>query len=144
MAAAQAEALNQLGKRLAQRGRNKWWAFEGFARVDCCLITDACVIVVDGKCLDGPASTVWFPRRSRVWRLVEAARELAGARQFGVILAADDETAGTVALAAAQTSIDGSYPHLDPGQRTDLGRHLIGFVTPAELAARFGLDNSDR
>lgn len=144
VAAAQAEALTQLGKRLAQRGRNKWWAFEGFARVDCCLITDACVLVVDGKCLDASPSTVWFPRRSRVWRLVEAARELAGERPFAVMLAVDDETAGTAGLAEAEAALEPSFPHLGAAERTDLSRHLVGFVTPAELAARFGLDTSER
>ncbi|MDO8835846.1 MAG: hypothetical protein Q7V01_09625 [Vicinamibacterales bacterium] len=144
VAAAQAEALSQLGKRLAQRGRNKWWAFEGFARVDCCLVTDACVLVVDGKCLDGSPSTVWFPRRTRVWRLVEAVRELAGERQFAVILAVDDDAAGAAALAGAQVSLGDSFPHLDAGARTDLSRHLLGFVTPADLAARFGLEHEER
>lgn len=144
VAAAQAEGLNQLAKRLAQRGRNKWWAFEGFARVDCCLITDACVLVVDGKCLDGSPSTVWLPRRSRVWRHVEAAKELAGDRQYAVILAVEDDAAGAAALAAAQASLDDSFPHLDPAQRTDLSRHLLGFVTGPDIAARFGLDGPGR
>jgi hypothetical protein len=144
VAAAQAEGLNQLGKRLAQRGRNKWWAFEGFARVDCCLITEACALVVDGKCLDGSPSTVWFPLRSRVWRHVEAAKELAGSRQYAVILAVEDEAAGAAALAAAQTSLDGSLPHLDPAQRIDLSRHLLGFVTGHDVATRLGLDGSGR
>ena len=45
----QDEGRRQLGKRLAQRGRNKWWAFEGFSRIDCCLITRQCVLFVGGK-----------------------------------------------------------------------------------------------
>lgn len=141
---AQAEGLNQLGKRLAQRGRNKWWAFEGFARVDCCLITDACVLVVDGKCLDGSPSTVWFPRRHRVWRHVEAAKELAGDRQYAVILAVEDEAAGAAALAAAQTSLDDSLPHLGRAQRADLSRHLLGFVTGPDVVTLLGPDGAGR
>jgi hypothetical protein len=41
---AQQEAERQLAKRAAQRGRQKWWAFEGFTHIDCCLITDRCEV----------------------------------------------------------------------------------------------------
>ena len=44
--AAKEEGLRQLGSRLAQRGRNKWWLFEGFARIDACFITDECVLLI--------------------------------------------------------------------------------------------------
>ena len=47
VAVAQAEGRRQLESRLAQRGRNKWWLFEGFARVSACFVTDECVIVVE-------------------------------------------------------------------------------------------------
>src|SRR3954454_16112516 len=46
---AQAEELRQLDKRLAQRGRNKWWAFEGFSHIDCTLVTADFVLFVEGK-----------------------------------------------------------------------------------------------
>ena len=137
---AQNEGLNQLGKRLAQRGRNKWWAFEGFSHVDCCLITSQCVLFVDGKRTESVSpSTLWFQQRSQLWRNVEAAREFAGQKQFAVILAVENEAEGTTALANAVRSLEGSYPHLDGGQRTELSRHLIGFVTWPEVVARFEL-----
>ena len=137
---AQAEGLKQLGSRLAQRGRNKWWAFEGFSRVDGCFVTDQCVLFVEGTRTDAVSpSTWWFPQRSRLWRTVEAAREFAGSKPFAVMLAVESEVDGATALAAATASLDASYPHLSPEQRVELSRHLIGFVTCPALVSRFGL-----
>ena len=66
---AQNEGRSQLGRRLAQRGRNKWWAFEGFSRIDCCLITSQCVLFVEGKRTESVSpSTLWFQQRSQLWR----------------------------------------------------------------------------
>ncbi len=137
---AQDEGRRQLGKRLAQRGRNKWWAFEGFSRIDCCLITSQCVLFVEGKRTESVSpSTLWFEQRSQLWRNVEAAKEFAGDKQFAVILAVEREADGTTALANAASSLAGSYPHLDSGQRAELSSHLIGFVTWPDVVTKFGL-----
>ena len=137
---AQAEGRRQLSKRLGARGRSKWWAFEGFTHVDCCLITDACVVFVEGKRTEGVSpSTRWFQQRSQVWRNVEAAKEFAGAREFAMILAVEHEADGTTALADGSSSLADSYPHLEPAQRSELDRHLLGFVTWADVVRRFGL-----
>jgi hypothetical protein len=137
---AQEEGLNQFGKRLRQRGRNKWWAFEGFSHIDCCLITGQCVLFVEGTGTESVSpSTLWFQQRRQLWRNVEAAQEFAGDKQFGVILAVEDEAEGATALAEAAGSLDGSYPHLDGGHRAELSRHLIGFVTWPGVVASFGL-----
>jgi hypothetical protein len=138
--AAQAEGVKQLSARLAQRGRSKWWAFEGFTRVDCCLVAADCVLFIEGTPADlFTPSTLWFEQRRRLWRNVEAARELAGTRGFAVILAVENEADGTSALADAAASRSDSYPHLDPAQQHELDRHLLGFVTWAELVTRFSL-----
>jgi len=140
VAQAQAEGLRQLSKRLGARGRSKWWAFEGFTHVDCCLITDTCVLFVEGKNTEAVApSTRWFPQRSQLWRNVEAAKEFAGGREFAVILAVEQEADGIAALAAGAASLAASYPHLEPGERSELDRHLLGFVTWASVVKRFGL-----
>lgn len=137
---AQEVGLNQLRKRLAQRGRNKWWAFEGFSHIDCCLITSQCALFVEGKRTESVSpSTWWFQQRSQLWRNVEAAKEFAGPKQFAVILAVESEADGTTALANAASSLDGSYPHLTNEQRAELSRHLVGFVTWPEVVTRFGL-----
>jgi len=83
---AQDEGRRQIGKRLAQRGRNKWWAFEGFSRIDCCLITSQCVLFVEGKRTESVSpSTLWFDQRSQLWRTVEAGKEFAGDKEFAVL-----------------------------------------------------------
>lgn len=121
--------LELLGQRLAQRGRNKWWAFEGFTRVDCCLISSQCVLFVEAPRTEPAASsTLWFPDRSLLWRNVEAAKELAGVKQFGVILAVETEDEGAEALGDAASTLEKSCPHLEPDERAELSRHLLGFV----------------
>jgi hypothetical protein len=137
---AQEEGLKQLERRLAQRGRRKWWAFEGFSRVDCCLITERCVLFVEGKRTDTvSSSTRWLEKRSQLWRNVEAAREFAGGKQFGVILAVEDELDGSAALDEAMRSLGDSYPHLESGECAELSRHLIGFVTWPDVVRKCGL-----
>ena len=137
---AQTEGLARLSKPLGQHGRRKWWAFEGFSHVDCCLITDQCVLFIEGKRTEAISpSTMWFQQRSQVWRNVEAAKEFAGDKQFAVMLALENEQDGISALAAAEGSLASSYPHLDPDERAQLDRHLLGFVTWAEVVTRFAL-----
>ncbi len=134
------EGLRRFGKRLAQRGRKKWWAFEGFQRVDCCLTTETCVLFVEDRRAEPlPPSTLWFPSRSRLWRNVEAAKEMAGDREFGVILAVDGEADGAGAVNHAAQTLVGSYPHLDGAPRTELAGHFLGFVTWPEVVATFDL-----
>ncbi|HXG90310.1 MAG TPA: hypothetical protein VNJ02_18440 [Vicinamibacterales bacterium] len=134
------EAERQLAKRAAQRGRQKWWLFEGFARVDCCLVTDRCVIVIDAKPAEaGSPSSVWYEGRTQLWRHVEAAKDVAGDKQFAVIVVVETEQEGVAALATAGDTLAASYPHLDVDQQNELSRHLLGFVTLPQLAAQFGL-----
>lgn len=138
VAEAQAEGLKLLGQRLAQRGRNKWWAFEGFSRVDACLITDNGVLFIDGRGQEAlTSSALWFPQRSQLWRNVEAAGELAGERDFGVILAVNNAEEGSAVLAAAVASLEPSCPHLGAEGRAELSRHLLGFVVWADVTSRF-------
>jgi hypothetical protein len=137
---AQDEGKRQLAKRLAERGRRKWWAFEGFSHIDCCLITDRCVLFIEGKRTDRVApSTLWFKQRSQLWRNVEAAEQFAAGKDFAVILAVEREADGDAALTAADASLAPSFPHLPAERQRELSRHLIGFVTWLEIVTRFGL-----
>ena len=137
---AREEAERHLSKRASLRGRQKWWAFEGFSHIDCCLITDRCVVFVEGKRTEPVSpSTLWFEQRSQIWRNVEVAREFAGGKQFGVILAVESERDGVAALDAAAHSLTASYPHLPSDQQVDLGRHLLGFMTWPSIGTRFRL-----
>jgi len=137
---AQDEGVKQLEARLGARGRNKWWAFEGFSRIDCCLITDTTVVFVEGKGTEAVSpSTLWYQQRSQLWRNVEAAKEFAGRKQFAVMLAVENAADGIAALSEAERSISVSYPHLDADQHNELSRHLLGFVTWSDLGAHFKL-----
>lgn len=129
-AQAQAEGLAQLRSVGATGSRHEWWAFEGFTALDCCLITDRVVLVVEGKRTE-PVSTkvLWYPSRNQLWRNVEAAQRLAGDRAFGVIVGVEEEDTGLRELASAMSSLDSSCPHLEPAERRSLARHLLGFVT---------------
>ncbi len=111
VSAAKSEGLRQLTSRLAQRGRNKWWLFEGFARVDVCLVSDTAVLVVE-RWRDSltASSSRWYPERVQLWRDVEAVREFAGSRKYGVILAVDDEAQGVAALAGRGGGDVGQLP----------------------------------
>ena len=135
VSAAKSEGLRQLTSRLAQRGRNKWWLFEGFARVDACFVSDTTVLVVE-RWRDSltTSSSRWYPDRVQLWRDVEAVREFAASRKYGVILAVDDEAQGAAALEAAAASMSASFPHLVFEEQEKLERHLLGFVTMAALA----------
>ena len=141
--AAKDEGLRQLGSRLAQRGRNKWWLFEGFARIDACFVTDECVLLVDAKPADrSQPSTAWFPTRTQLWRNVEGAKEFSAGKPFGVILGVEHEAEGVAALADAVASLDDSFPHLGDEEKADLSSHLLGFVTWPDIVSRFELVTS--
>jgi hypothetical protein len=134
VSAAKSEGLRQLTSRLAQRGRNKWWLFEGFARVDACFVSDTAVLVVE-RWRDSlhSSSSRWYPQRVQLWRDVEAVREFAGSRKYGVVLAVDDEAQGVAALEAAVASMSDSFPHLVFEEQEKLERHLLGYVPMAAL-----------
>jgi hypothetical protein len=136
---AKSEGLRQLTSRLAQRGRNKWWLFEGFARVDACFVAGSAVVIVERWCDElVTSSSRWYPDRLRLWRDVESAREFAGARAYGVIVVVDDDAQGAAALAAADESMTNSYPHLVFEEREKLERHLLGYVTWQALESASG------
>lgn len=140
VSAATSEGLRQLASRLAQRGRHKWWLFEGFARVDACFVTEHAVMIVERWRDDlNASSSRWYPDRVQLWRDLEATREFAAARKFGVIILVDDDAQGAAALAAAKDSMAGSYPHLVLEEQQKLERHLLGYVTWTVLETAAGV-----
>lgn len=143
-ARAQSEGLHQLDRRGPTGSRHQWWAFEGFSALDCCLVTDRAVIVIEGKRTERVSSKVlWYPSRNQLWRNVEAAQTLAGPRTFGVIVGVETDDDGKRELDAAMSSLDKSCPHLLPAERTALARHLLGYVTwKGTLKPAFGLPDS--
>lgn len=140
-AQAQAEGRAKLNHMGAAGTRDQWWAFEGFTALDCCLITDRAVVVIEGKRTEPVSPKVlWYPRRNQLWRNVEAAQTLAVDRAFGVIVGVEHEDDGVREVATAMASLDDSCPHLQPDERASLARHLLGFVTwMGTLGRAFGL-----
>ncbi len=137
---AQSEGLRQLSSRLAQRGRNKWWLFEGFARVDACFVTEHAVMVFEPWREElGASCSRWYPDRVQVWRDLEATREFAAAKKYGLVLVVDDEDEGVAALAAVADSMSASYPHLVFEEQDKLERHLLGYVTWQTLESVAGV-----
>jgi hypothetical protein len=138
-----AEGVRQLADHGAEGSGQEWWAFEGFTHIDCCLVTDATVVFVEGKRTEtvSPA-TRWFQGRSQLWRNVEVAQQFAHGKPFGVILAVEEEVDGKAAIHEADATLNDSYPHLAGEQRSELSRHLLGFVTWPQLKQRFALPDS--
>jgi hypothetical protein len=135
-----AEGTGALTVEGAEGSRHQWWAFEGFTHIDCCLITDSTVLFVEGKRTEAVSpSTRWFVKRSQIWRNVETAQQFARGKEFGVILAVEDDEAGKTALAGADATLRDSYPHLSESGRAALASHLLGFITWPETVARFSL-----
>jgi hypothetical protein len=136
------EGLRGLAQVGAAGSRGKWWAFEGFTSVDCCLETPQLLLFIEGKRKEALSkSTRWFPDRNQLWRNVEAAEQMAEGRQYGVILAVESEAAGREALAAAQQTLPLSLPHRVDDE-AQLCRHFLGFVTWKQIRAEFDLPSS--
>jgi hypothetical protein len=137
------EGVRQLEAKGARGSGRRWWAFEGFSHIDCCLITDSLVLFVEGERTEAVSpSTLWFKQRSQIWRNVEAAREYAAGREFVVLLAVEGAGEGESALEAAASGLAGSYPHLSKEEAADLARHLLGYVTWRGIVEEFGLPES--
>jgi hypothetical protein len=134
------EGLKALENTPAVQWRGKWWVFEGRSHIDCCLMTEQCVLFVEGKRTESVSpATQWFTQRSQLWRNVETAQEFAAGKQFGVILAVETDVDGRVALEQAATTLVASYPHLDDSSCEELSRHLLGYVTWPAIVREFGL-----
>ena len=83
----QDDAESELDKHRAAGSRAKWWAFEGWTEVDCCLQTDRLVLLIEGKRTESlSASTDWLPQRSQLVRNLEVVEALAGDRRGAVLL----------------------------------------------------------
>jgi hypothetical protein len=127
--AARAEAHRNLEREKAAGSRRKWWAFEGFTSVDCCLETDKLVVFIEGKRTEPISSaTDWYPKRNQVVRNVEVASCEAAKRDknFGVIVCAETPIPlGALGKEAFQVGL----PHLLPPEQDALRAHYWGCIT---------------
>lgn len=84
------EGLAALGRQGAAGSAMKWWAFEGFTEVDCCLETDRFVLFIEGKRNELLSeSTSWFVGRNQLVRNLEVLGEIAGGRVSALLVASE-------------------------------------------------------
>lgn len=122
--AAQADALRELERGGVAVSQRAWWAFEGFASVDCMLETEKLLVFVEGKRTEAvSSSTDWFPRRSQVVRCLESARiRAAGRKNYAVLICSEK------AIRIQDAAWKDSLPHLAEEERAELQSHFLGFV----------------
>lgn len=137
------KALEELEEKGVTGSRRKWWAFEGFSHIDCCLVTPTTVLFIEGKRTEAlSSSTRWYPMRNQLWRNVEVARQFAAGRSYGVILCVETDEAGAMATQDAVWSLAASHPHLAEDDRSVLNQHFIGSITWASIEEMFKLPDS--
>ncbi len=114
----------------------RWWVFEGATEVDCCIETDSVVLVIEGKRTESLSeSTEWYSGRNQLHRNLEAARDIASGRPYGVIIAGEHP----LQLTAYGTPEKG-LPHLSVDERAGLMTHFLGFVTWRQICDATGVD----
>lgn len=132
---AQASALSALQENRGNGSRCKWWSFEGFTEVDCCFQTDRMALLIEGKRTESLSdSTAWYGGRNQLHRNLEAARDLAGRREFGVVVIGEETLP-----ASALGNPDAGLPHLNPTEREELLTHYLGCLTWRQVCEATGV-----
>lgn len=117
----------------------EWWRFEELATLDCVLITDRLVITIEATGTEPLApATDWYPKRSRLVRNLEAAKQLAQGKRWASLLLSDqalvegseDHLASVLATSA---------PHLDKTAREELRDGYLGNLTWKSACEAVGL-----
>ncbi|HEY3382620.1 MAG TPA: DUF429 domain-containing protein [Vicinamibacterales bacterium] len=132
----QAAAMGALDRYGPEKSGRKWWAFEGFTEVDCCIETDQIALLVEGKRTESLAeSTAWYAGRNQLHRNLEAARDLAAGREFGVFIIGEyglpDQALGDPR---------GGLPHLNDAERAELMTHYLGCLRWSQVCEVTGID----
>lgn len=109
--------------RTASAFASDWWRFEDASKLDCVLMTDRLVLVIETDPLS-PA-TDWYPQRTRLVRDLEAAEQLARERAFATLVLGaqplpDEQLARTIASGT---------PHLTSVERDALAAGYLGSLT---------------
>ena len=132
----QASALRALNRNDPEKSARRWWAFEGFTEVDCCLQTDKIVLLIEGKRTESLSeSTAWYSGRNQLHRNLEAARDLAAGREFGVLVISEEELSQR-----ALGNPEAGLPHLTAAERAELMSHYLGSVTWSQVCEATGID----
>ena len=133
---ARRDALQQLSLLGPPGSLRKWWAFEGFTEVDCCLETERMVLFLEGKRKEMLSpSTKWFKGRNQLIRNLEVAQEAAGNREFGVMVIAETDI-GPI----PDEIVKEGLPHFTMKERKVLMGHYLGCILWSDLCRAVGID----
>jgi len=131
------EALDCLAECGAMGSRGQWWAFEGFTNVDCCLETQSLMLFIEGKRTESlSSSTEWYAARCQLIRNIESVKDMAGNKQYGVLLITED----AVTLSDLDARFSDSLPHLTHTERAELKKHFLGCLQWRDLCRVTGLE----
>ncbi|HWE33427.1 MAG TPA: hypothetical protein VG410_08085 [Solirubrobacteraceae bacterium] len=117
-----------------------WWRFEDVTRPDAVLATDRLVVLVDGDDVptqEPSACDDWYPSRSRLIRVLEAAKQLAHGRRWATLVLG----AGQPFDDALDDRLETGAPHLSAAERDELRASYLGSLTFEQAAAVTHLDS---
>jgi hypothetical protein len=134
-AEAQDAALSQMARYGASKSRRRWWTFEGFTHVDCCLETKNLLLFIEGKRTDRVSrATAWYPQRNQLARNLEVAKEHAHGREYALLLIAEEEPQ------PEELDLPPGLPHLEDGERDGMLSHFLGWITWRAVCGATGTD----
>lgn len=129
-------ALAELEKHGVAGSKRKWWAFEGFTEVDCCLETDRFVLFIEGKRTEKlTPATNWYPQRNQIVRNLEVAQQKAKGREYAVLVIAEQDLETITEEDFVQ-----SLPHFNGHERTEIYKHFLGCTTWEKACHALGVD----
>jgi DNA-directed RNA polymerase specialized sigma24 family protein len=138
VSAAQQEARRELERCGAARSWRKWWAFEGYTSLDCCLETDRLVLAIEGKRTDVLSRSIdWYSHRNQLVRNLEVTQQAAQGRDFALIVIAEEEIEPVT-----DDMFEKSLPHLSPDEQMGLRRHYLGCVLWRDVCQATGIPYS--
>lgn len=106
-----------------------WWRFEEVTRPDAVLATDRLVLVIENARPEelAPAKD-WYPPRSRLIRVLEAAKQLAHGRQWATIVLSEAPLQESTD-ATLEHALERGAPHLSTAERDELATSYLGNLT---------------
>lgn len=135
VSAAQQAARRELARCGAARSRRKWWAFEGYTSLDCCLETDRLVLAIEGKRTDVLSRSIdWYSHRNQLVRNLEVTQQAAQGKDFALIVIAEEEMEP-----ATDAMFEMGLPHLGQDNREGLRRHYLGCALWRDVCQATGI-----
>lgn len=136
---AKQNATNLLDLKGVQGSKRKWWAFEGFTEVDCLLKTEDFLLGIEGKRMEKVSSaTDWYPRRNQIIRNLEVIKEIAGNKDYAILLMCED---GIDPISDADFT--SGLTHYTSQAIAEIRTHYLGAVSWRQACDAVGLDYNE-